>query len=179
MCYPGSYQSVGSVTGMKGKRVTSGSEPGQSESDLLKMLLAVREVPCPVCGYNLRGINSANCPECGRDLELRVVSTDLRVTAWVVALLGASLPFGASTVLLILGLGVSIQEGFDHSGGRRLIVVFLTHCAVHGLAIWFVIRKRRRIWKLPAPRQWTFALWFGCFNVLLFAGSLIWILSTV
>jgi hypothetical protein len=26
-------------------------------------------LPCPVCGYDLRGVGSARCPECGNDFE--------------------------------------------------------------------------------------------------------------
>ncbi len=32
--------------------------------------LAERDVPCPKCGYNLRGIRGARCPECAHPIEL-------------------------------------------------------------------------------------------------------------
>ena len=163
---------------MKGKQMTNESEPGHSESELLKMLLAVRNISCPVCGYNLRGIASNKCPECGRSLELRVVSGDLRVTAWLVALLSAALPLGASVVFTIIGLSVSIQTGFRFPHNTRLVVIFLLLCAVYSTTLLLAVRGRRRIWKLPQPRQWRFALWFGTMNVIILGAVMTWLLLT-
>lgn len=36
----------------------------------LQAYLADRDVACPHCKYNLRGVTATVCPECGRDLEL-------------------------------------------------------------------------------------------------------------
>lgn len=43
-----------------------------SAADLLQTYLADRDVPCPGCGYNLRGHTGARCPECGVRLVLGV-----------------------------------------------------------------------------------------------------------
>ncbi|MEM9166951.1 MAG: hypothetical protein AAGB48_07975 [Planctomycetota bacterium] len=40
-----------------------------SEADQLRAYLAERDVPCPRCGYNLRGVREPVCPECGRTLS--------------------------------------------------------------------------------------------------------------
>lgn len=31
--------------------------------------LATRDIPCPHCGYIMRGLESARCPECGREVD--------------------------------------------------------------------------------------------------------------
>ncbi len=36
----------------------------------LAVYLAERDVPCPGCGYNLRGLTEATCPECAQQLHL-------------------------------------------------------------------------------------------------------------
>ncbi len=37
---------------------------------MLEAYLAERDVPCPSCAYNLRGVRTGKCPECGRTLSL-------------------------------------------------------------------------------------------------------------
>lgn len=43
-----------------------------SESELLALYLADRDIPCPSCGYNMRGSEKCVCPECGKALVLGV-----------------------------------------------------------------------------------------------------------
>jgi hypothetical protein len=42
---------------------------------LLEQFLASRDVSCPRCRYNLRGLRCSSCPECGSALQL-VVAVD-------------------------------------------------------------------------------------------------------
>jgi hypothetical protein len=39
--------------------------------DTLRRYLADHDVPCPACGYNLRGLEGEVCPECGDVVALR------------------------------------------------------------------------------------------------------------
>ncbi len=41
----------------------------------LKQYLADRDTPCPNCRYNLRGVTTSLCPECGRPIALTVQDT--------------------------------------------------------------------------------------------------------
>ena len=50
---------------------TTGEE--YSDAALVEGFLARRDVGCPGCGYNLRGLRGASCPECGEVVELAVV----------------------------------------------------------------------------------------------------------
>jgi len=45
-----------------------------NDTDLpsLRAFLAERDVPCPACGYNLRGAQDPVCPECGGPVELSI-----------------------------------------------------------------------------------------------------------
>jgi hypothetical protein len=41
-----------------------------SEAQRISRYMAEQELKCPRCGYNLRGLVSARCPECGNELTL-------------------------------------------------------------------------------------------------------------
>lgn len=45
-------------------------DAGSANSPALAAFLADRDQPCPRCGYNLRGVEGAQCPECGERLVL-------------------------------------------------------------------------------------------------------------
>jgi len=43
-----------------------------SDVDALRLFLATHDAACPGCGYALRGVQSEQCPECGRRLVLEL-----------------------------------------------------------------------------------------------------------
>ncbi len=136
---------------MKGKQMTNESEGGHCESELLKMLLGVRDIPCRVCGYYLRAITSTNCPECGAKLDLRVGSTDLKLGPWLAALLVVGLPLGFLVGAAILGLAVGIVdnnlEDLTIAGGLLIPVIIMA--GILAMLFW----RRRSIWCWPRWRQ--------------------------
>ena len=46
-------------------------EPAQVDGQALRQFLAERDIPCPGCGYNLRGLARSLCPECARPFTLQ------------------------------------------------------------------------------------------------------------
>ncbi len=62
--------------------------------------LAERDVPCPACGYNLRGLRADRCPECGRGLRLGLSLAEPFLRAWVALLVALLLPAGFGLVLI-------------------------------------------------------------------------------
>jgi hypothetical protein len=98
------------------------TEPRATEEagSALREFLGERHVPCPGCGYDLRGLRSGTCPECGAGLRLSLLAepvaarTDLwRAAAWhplvLVAVLSAGTgllagPRGAAVPLLLYGV---------------------------------------------------------------------------
>ena len=62
-----------------------------------------RDVACPRCGYNLRDLAEARCPECAERLELRVGVTTPRF-GWLVAAMAPGLFSGVCATLLAFPL---------------------------------------------------------------------------
>jgi len=137
-----------------------------TEAELLRALLAARDMPCPVCAYNLRRITSANCPECGAQLDLRVASTDLKLGPWLVALFGLALPAGFVGVYAIGGLimlAVSIVTGgFGMMFVPSTIIITIT--GAYAFLLWRLIRHRRKFWSKPRRAQRRSALLYAVFG---------------
>ncbi len=115
-----------------------------TEAELLRALLAARDMPCPVCAYNLRRITSANCPECGAQLDLRVASTDLKLGPWLVSLFGLALPAGfvgvyACITLIMLAGSAIAGARFGPNPGIMIGVPFAITCA-YAFSLWRLIR---------------------------------------
>lgn len=121
--------------------------PDSSETDLLRRFLAGRDVECPACGYNLRGLANSRCPECNLDIALRVGLVEPRQGAYIAALAGHLAAAGAAVVCLVIVAAMTIRHG---SPGARI------HFAVYGLP-WIMLmvqggaaaalgRMRGRLW---------------------------------
>src|SRR5690349_2982947 len=82
--------------------------PPAGERDWLVDYLAERDAPCPLCGYNLRGLVSDRCPECGREIRLRVGLAEAYVRAWVAALTST----GAGAGIGMLMAAIVLRQGW-------------------------------------------------------------------
>ncbi len=119
-----------------------------TQADMLKTFVADRNVPCPVCGYNLRNLSSAQCPECSASLEMRVGSSDLRMGMWLVALLSAALPLGFGVLVSV----IVFLATYGEPEWEFHIAFGLLSIIEGGLVAWLVVR-RRAFWAMPRPRQ--------------------------
>jgi len=85
--------------------VHANPKPSAAEDEqLLLAYVAQRDVPCPVCKYNLRQLQSSRCPECGNQLKLSVGVVGNLSTNWIVALVASLLAAGIGLPFQILAL---------------------------------------------------------------------------
>lgn len=82
-----------------------------NQTELLRMFLAQGDVPCPSCGYNLRGLAVPHCPECNQELTLRVNLAEPRLGPFIGALSGLLAGAGASAVCLLLVAYFTVRWG--------------------------------------------------------------------
>lgn len=83
----------------------------------LAIYLADRDAPCPACGYNLRGLEGARCPECGAELTLAGVKTGesapdpfLHGVLFLLILLGATMVVASGIALVVLASGIGFSS---------------------------------------------------------------------
>ena len=120
------------------------AEPDELESQLLKTLLAARDIACPVCGYNLRAIVSAHCPECGASLDLRIGSVDLKLGAWLVALLAVAIGLGFTSIMAIMYAWIAALWDVDATAA---MLCMAAASALSGVGLWELIAHRRKFWQ--------------------------------
>jgi hypothetical protein len=111
-----------------------------------------RDIPCPLCGYNLRHLTTPRCPECGQELCLAVAAVEPFLKAWITLAASAAASAGIGILLLL----VILREGWpggNHPFGDLGICLFLGMIPVAVI----IFRIRRRLLKLNRSAQWVLA----------------------
>lgn len=146
--------------------------PRNPPPEMLRAFLADHDAPCPVCGYNLRGVILPVCPECESPIELGVGSAQSRLGAWLLALLAFAMPLSFDILVgLMMIIGVILSAG-ENAEGVFLMIALLTLTAVSVGMLWVLIARKRAWLCMPLRRQWLLAWSFliGVFLVHLAVG---------
>lgn len=96
---------------------TTVAEADRSE---LAAFLSDRDVPCPSCGQNLRGLESPSCPSCGLGLSAASLRASASMASPRIVLAIRILSLGALAVALYLayaGLTAQLPAGCGEGGG--------------------------------------------------------------
>ena len=135
-----------------------------ADDSLLLAFLADRDVACPVCRYNLRGLKGALCPECSAPLRLDVASPSLRLGPYLFTIvsfaLGAGFDLVMTTILGILTVGQLVNYAppavfirtfvvFSMLGSAGLLCLGMIVLLVHEKSRWNRLRLSRQ-WALGA-----------------------------
>src|SRR5688572_15571368 len=103
--------------------------------DPVRVFVAERDVPCPHCSYNLRGLTAGVCPECGGALSMEGIRRALRrrggaavVLAGIGILLFAvmAMPTAAFIMLMAFGMMVGASAGRGGESGAILVGLGIT-----------------------------------------------------
>jgi hypothetical protein len=130
----------------------------QAASDIRALVdfLRDRDAWCPACRYNLRGLTTPRCPECGRELRLSVGATEPFLRAWIMLAVAAC---SAAGVGVLFGW-IVIAFGFPYNGYRPREAILLGVIAffmVMVLVAPLVLITRWRFLKLSQSAQWRIA----------------------
>ncbi|MFT3687137.1 MAG: hypothetical protein QM783_19810 [Phycisphaerales bacterium] len=119
--------------------------------------LADRDLPCPACTYNLRGLQASRCPECNRELELQIRLAEPRLGWWVVALSGAAAMFGFHAMFLLIFAVVAMKR--RSSSLESSMFLMMVTCAAVGLAaLWYLAVRRRAFCNLAMGARVSLAI---------------------
>lgn len=126
--------------------------------ELLTAFLAGRDEPCPVCGYCLRDLAAARCPECGATLELHLSSPQLRAGPWLFAIVSYALALGFDGVVAILMIAALAARPAPTWGPYGAATVFTALAGLMLLPLVSTARRRHGWTRRAAGRQWTRAV---------------------
>lgn len=153
------------------------SQPDHDEDlaagEFLRHFLAERDIACPGCGYNLRGLTGRICPECGQALVVSLRLREPKQASLIAGIVGLSMGAGLGGLLLIYLLIVTFV--LRQRGGPTANFAFINGAgfAIHGAAIlawvywWNSIRRMSAssrmllvigCWTLPLVFVFVFAL---------------------
>jgi hypothetical protein len=121
-----------------------------ADAQLLLAYLSNRDVGCPLCEYNLRGLTSPRCPECGRELKLSVGLVEPYLRAWMLL---------AFAIFAAAGIGLLFLMVLIHNEmpGRFLEWVSFTYFIANIPVAIIVALGRRRFMRWPQRTQWPLA----------------------
>ena len=133
----------------------------QDDKPLLTQFLADHDVPCPRCGYNLRGGASSACPECGDRLQLQVGLVYPRMTAYITTLVTISVGFGGSALFCCLAANQAPSDWWGEITATLLLIQLCGSAA----ALTLLLLMRRRFRRSRRSVQWMICL-AACLAVL-------------
>lgn len=117
-----------------------------------------RSVPCPRCGYELKDLERAQCPECGEPLILRIGTPRMRF-GWLVLAMAPGCFSGVAAFILFWPMAYSI---YLNLGGNRGMPIPLQCAVMFGFlsaaSVGLIYRERHRIIAWRTKRQ----VWFAC-----------------
>jgi uncharacterized paraquat-inducible protein A len=126
-----------------------------ADAEALSAFLRDRDIPCPLCRYNLRHLSSPRCPECGRELELRVGLSEPRQGAWLLCQIALTAPAGIGLV----AVPITFKDGWPQNTSVQWLfnicfAWFMGSVPFAAAVFWL----RRRYLRLPRGVQWGFAI---------------------
>lgn len=116
--------------------------------------LADRDVLCPGCGYNLRGLKGVACPECSRPVGLQVSGSDPVPRALIWTLVACSAGFGFSMPLLVYIVAmIAARGGVSGRPDWWDALPLILGAATGGVGVWLCAGKWRVLSNTGRRRQ--------------------------
>ena len=130
--------------------------------------LAGRSVPCPRCGYDLRDIEAAKCPECAEPLVLKIGSPRARF-GWLVIAMAPGCFSGVAAMFVMIPVFVSIWQRLPSGQGAPWpVMVADAFGFLSAGSVVLMYRQRHRIMGWTARRQGVFAATVWGIHILMF-----------
>lgn len=129
------------------------------EPQLLITFLADRDLPCPICHYNLRGVIEARCPECGSTIALGISSPQSHIGPWLLATIAFALAIGFDFVATLLAFIPLVRFGPPaYSAAPQLwngLITVIVLGVASTVGLFILVHSRARWQRRPIAAQWV------------------------
>jgi hypothetical protein len=117
-----------------------------------------RDVPCPLCGYNLRDLTQARCPECRHELALSV-GVMRPLFGWLIVAIVPSMFSGIAAGLLLIPMAIAMFIGGEQPPWP--IVAAETFGWLSTIAALVLLHRRYVFLRQPlaVQRRWAVGAW--------------------
>jgi hypothetical protein len=145
-----------------------GGQPLRDPDTEVLAFLRGRSVPCPRCGYDLRDIGTAKCPECGEPLVLKVGSPRVRF-GWLVLAMAPGCFSGVAALFVMVPISMTLGRRLPPGHGAPWpVMVGDAFGFLSAASVALMYRHRHRIMAWTARRQAAFAGTVWGIHVLMF-----------
>ena len=153
----------------------------ESARDVERLLIIAhlheRDEPCPACGYNLHGIPTPICPECGTELAVTVCRAKDALGPWLLGLIVTAAGLGFSSVMSIAGIAAAVRHINWTPGDLQVLLSFSAAATISAVTLIVVLRRRTLIMNRPRIEQWTRAA-VTCGWMLIVHTAVVWLVVT-
>ena len=129
----------------------------EGTTHLLESLLHERDIPCPLCGYNLRNLKSDRCPECGGGLKVQVGLTEPRLMTYIALLVACCVGLGGSVLFTLVALANAPGDWWNKTAAKILLSLLFVTATL--LPIILACRSRFRRARPSHQRAMALGLW--------------------
>jgi hypothetical protein len=135
------------------------------QGDGLIEYLAQRDIPCPSCKYNLRGLKENRCPECNQELVLSVQLVEPKMGPFIAVCVGLGTGVGFN-LFVFSWFWYSLLSRGPWSGAWRDALPLPVSLSVLGALLWIVIKARSRFRRVATLGQWGCAVLAAFLSIL-------------
>lgn len=122
--------------------------------------LAGRSAPCPRCGYDLRDIKTAKCPECGEPLVLKIGSPRARF-GWLLVAMAPGCFSGVAAFFVLLPISIGLFRRYYYGVAVGLpwpIIAADAFGFLSAVSVIVMYRHSQRFMSWKSRRQAVFAI---------------------
>lgn len=148
--------------------------PTDPEAEVVAFLRG-RSTPCPLCGYDIKDVQRAVCPECGEPLVLKIGSPRTHF-GWLLLTMAPGCFSGVAAVIVLAPIVLTLWQGIGGPPWPVVVADAFGFVSAASVALLYGQRQRFLAWSATRQVCWAAGAWavhVGAFVLVLTALALV------